>query len=497
MADWKSRAKAVDSTSEPVAQGAGSWKDRAKVVPPEVSQTESGVRGAAQGLSFGFADEAAGLGEAALDWLKNDPQGFMDNYKKHRDESRDLYKKAETANPGTYMTGQVAGAIAPALLTAGGSTAATAASLAAQGAAQGLGSSEADLTEGDVGGALRDTAIGTGTGLVAAGAGKLLNKIPVGKMAEKAGQYLGKGAERLAENATGATANQAMKFEANAGRELLDRGLVGFGDTAENIANKVSAAKSAAGKEIGDSLAQLDAKGVVSQVDNVVAQLESQIDELSKVPGNEKIVRQLQAEVDNLYERGVSQLPVSEGELAKRAYHGQVNNFSPEADKKAAGYLGDAFKAESERAATAADPALADKFMQSKKDFKLFSPIEEAAEKRAAQQAQSPFGGLSDYIAGGTGLAAGGPVGAAASVIGKRVIAPRLASSGAVLADNLADALKASPQLFGKFAKPLQEAAARGGTSLAATHYVLQQTNPEYRALVNKTQEERDEQEKE
>lgn len=491
---WKDRAKPVSPETEQEAPRTGSWKDRAKAVAPEVSQTESGVRGAAQGLSFGFADEATGAAEAALDWVKNDPSGFMDNYKKHRDESRKNYKGAEEANPGTFMAGQVAGAIAPALLSGGASTAATVGNLAMQGAAQGLGSSEADLTEGDVLGAAKDTALGGVIGGATGVAGKALSKIPVGKIAEKASGYLGRGAEKLAENATGATANQALKFEANAGRELLDRGLVKFGDTAENIAERVGKAKSAAGKDIGDSLAALDAKGVTSSVDNVVAQLESKIDELSRTPGNERIIKQMQAEVDNLYNRGASNLPVSEGELAKRNFHGQVNNFSPEADKKAAGYVGDAFMGESERAATAAEPELAEKFMQSKKDYKLFSPIEEASERRAAQQAQAPFAGMGDLAAAVPGMLSGGPLGAIGSVAAKRLIAPRVAASGAVLSDQLASYVAKSPQMFGRFAPMLQEAAKRGTTALAARHYILSQTEPEYRKIVNGDKDEQEQQ---
>lgn len=46
---------------------------------------------------------------------------------------------------------------------------------------------------------------------------------------------------------------------------------------------------------------------------------------------------------------------------------------------------------------------------------------------------------------------------------------------------NIDQILKANPQAFGKYSKTLTDAAARGQSALSATHFVLQQTDPEYR----------------
>lgn len=51
-------------------------------------------------------------------------------------------------------------------------------------------------------------------------------------------------------------------------------------------------------------------------------------------------------------------------------------------------------------------------------------------------------------------------------------------------ADWLSETLKTAPQSFGKFANALTQAAARGPQGLAATNFVLQQTNPEYRETI-------------
>ena len=51
--------------------------------------------------------------------------------------------------------------------------------------------------------------------------------------------------------------------------------------------------------------------------------------------------------------------------------------------------------------------------------------------------------------------------------------------------DRLADVVAKAPRMLGKYAAPLQNAAQRGGQSLAITNYVLQQSDPEYRKHIN------------
>lgn len=161
---WKNRAIPINKEAALPTESGESWRNRATPIEEEIGQLESALRGTAQGLSFGFADEVTG----ALESLASDK-----TYEQARNESRENYKAAQEANPITYGAGQVVGAVAPALATGGTSVAA----LAAQGAAQGLGSSEADLLKGDVLGAAKDTAIGASTGAVVGGAGKALSTV--------------------------------------------------------------------------------------------------------------------------------------------------------------------------------------------------------------------------------------------------------------------------------------------------------------------------------
>lgn len=141
----------------------------AKYLPAKTSGVESFARGAAQGISLGFADELAGVVESAMS---------AKSYRQARDESRANYARAQEDNPITYGAGELGGGVATALLPVGVASMAARglAGAAALGGAAGAGMSEADLTEGDVGGLARDTALGAGAGALTHGALTLAGK---------------------------------------------------------------------------------------------------------------------------------------------------------------------------------------------------------------------------------------------------------------------------------------------------------------------------------
>jgi hypothetical protein len=130
------------------------------------SKTESFIRGAAQGASMGFADEAT----AGLESLLTDKP-----YTQARTESREAYKAAKEANPKTFTGGEFAGAGSTALVPGLGEI--TIPKLAAQGALYGLGTSEADLTKAspeDMKQATKDIAVGGAAGAIG---GTIANKV--------------------------------------------------------------------------------------------------------------------------------------------------------------------------------------------------------------------------------------------------------------------------------------------------------------------------------
>jgi hypothetical protein len=174
--------------------------------PAAVGRGESGVRGALQGASLGFGDEAAAAVDAALpSFLRNavsdEAVGTGQTYGERYASARDYYRKrnaaAEASNPGTYLTGQVAGAVlASRGLPMQGARGVL--SAAGQGAAEGVGYSEAN--EGL--GLARDSALGGALGVAGFGAGAA-----VGAAASRAKGAAG----RLLGSARGRALGQATK----------------------------------------------------------------------------------------------------------------------------------------------------------------------------------------------------------------------------------------------------------------------------------------------
>lgn len=171
------------TTPEQVMEFAASVEQPTPQEMPKPSMGESAARGFVQGGTLGFGDEAMGaIGGAYAKLMRPDlfeGQGVGDMYRAGRDEARAQESAAQEANPWTYGLSQVAGgatAIPIRTLTPMseatrlGRIANVGATGAAYGAAGGLGSSEADITKGDIGGAALDTAIGSGMG-AALGAG--------------------------------------------------------------------------------------------------------------------------------------------------------------------------------------------------------------------------------------------------------------------------------------------------------------------------------------
>lgn len=183
---WRDRAVKIQEDAPPET----GWKSRAVQAEEGPSKAESFGLGAAEGATFGFGDEAVGLANAlGLDPAHGDfaqnlaEQGVkyltgkekpVDKYREARDFVRAKMGSAKEANPKTFMGGQFTGGAATALIP--GVAPVRGAKLlelmkigALAGGAQGLGSSEADLTKGDVLGASEDTAKGAALGALISG----------------------------------------------------------------------------------------------------------------------------------------------------------------------------------------------------------------------------------------------------------------------------------------------------------------------------------------
>lgn len=447
--------------------GTDSWTPLESKAPKKENprSAEAALEGFGEAATLGYLNNIQAAVEkplfAALNAVTgNDVQA--DDYVTARDSYNKRQQNLANENPGAFAAGQAAGAIASSLPVARAAQGATMLARAgnaakagtAYGALQNTGETEGELGDLD----LADRAQNAGVGALM-GAGASVGTDALFKGVAKAGQTIsntknivgkriGRAAEKLAENSTGATAAQSEKFRDGAGRELLDRKLIKFGDTAENIAERVGQAQNKAGKAIGDALDELDKQGVTASVDNLVKKLEATVADLDKTPGNEKLIKQIQAEIDNLYSRGQSNIQLSTAEQAKRNFQGRTKWNNPDMiDQQASAHLSDAFKQEVERSALNANKGLSDAFTEGKDTYALLSPIREAAERRAAQLNQSPMGGFLDVATTAAGGSVAGMPGAIAAGMTRRAVAPRISSSAAVTLDSISKRLLQQPQM--------------------------------------------------
>jgi hypothetical protein len=153
-------------------------------VQPDVGGLESAVRGAGQGLSFGFADEAEAAARAAYYRAMGDKRNYGDIYDQELNNARARNTAASSQHPWWYYGGEAAGTVAvPGGLERAGLESATSAAIRAgeplarvaragakegalYGGLYGTGTSEGGV-ENRVAGGLGGAAIGAGAGAVA------------------------------------------------------------------------------------------------------------------------------------------------------------------------------------------------------------------------------------------------------------------------------------------------------------------------------------------
>lgn len=305
---WKDTIKPITADTQPSAPS--SWKNtiQKEEVPSEV---ESALRGAAQGASLGFADELTGALEAGGEALLHPSKltELAELYRKHRDESRRAYEAAESTNPLSYMGGQFAGGAAtiPLMGPAGEAGAfkniLTAAKL---GGIQGLGSSEADITKGEIGKAVGDIKTGAELGAVGGVAGETLGGIanylknkPIAEDIAKSYQF-GKQGVKLGstEEARGIAEDFINKIQK-------------VGDITERV-----------GSELGEKQAGIlesatrGGVNLAEQLQEPLLQRKQQVEALLKnsdlAPETANRLRGVLKDIDNLLHKGEVEVPVYE-----------------------------------------------------------------------------------------------------------------------------------------------------------------------------------------
>jgi hypothetical protein len=499
------------------------------------SKTDSGLRGLASGITFGHADEAYGLVGGLVNSIKDDKK-FADAYREARDYARHRDAAAHEANPKTFVGGEVAGNIATTLAPGvgvlnagkGAGVVSTVGKAAAGGALSGLGASEADLTKGEIPEAAADTAmgaaLGAGTGAAFHGLSKVAGYLSPDVLKELAATKAFKAAAGNRARAWDEAGDRVV----DRGRELLDSGVVTFGASPREIAERAGIQAKKAGSDIGEMLGKLDTEaGGKAGVDGkaIAAKIRAFADKIDS-PETEAAVAKLRGQADRYEAMGI--MPLKEAQRLKNTYRYNWNDSSigQESTNTLKGIVGDELEQGVGRAAgvrMAEAPAAADQFAEvlntsggrpvARPGSAVLREAQAVPESALSPEEQvkvykalkSKYGTMT-AAAGDAEIAAnrldknqtiglkdvataaafpGHATTKAAVAVGSSFLRNRGNSMAAVGLDKIGDVLAKTPEAFGRFAAPLQAAATRGGNALAVTHYMLMQQEPEYQKLLN------------
>lgn len=307
------------------APAGGGWRARATAVSPPSGPAEvpgygeTAGRAATQGATAGFADEATGLLQATQDgatpWYLKSPVAALAEFtsdvpqaqkdagaqvdrdraatmtvgerlrrmlaegRMSRDSERRQNAEAKAAHSTTYNAANILSGVplAFALPGAGAKGALQGAGAGAvAGGLGGLGGSQADLTKGDVGGALWDTGVGATLGAALGAGASYLPKI-AGAASRKGAELLERlGISQGRKVLTGGTKSisQAAAVSDDAVKRALEEGAIRpFGTTA-GAAERLDVLREAAGAEYAQVVKALEDAGVVGpERDALAAQL--------------------------------------------------------------------------------------------------------------------------------------------------------------------------------------------------------------------------------
>lgn len=265
--------------------------------PEEPGRLEALGRGALQGVTFGFADEAQG----ALESIFTDK-----TYQAARDQARQANARAHAAHSGFYGGGEVVGGLASALvpglgIAEGAGLAGVAGKAALAGGLGGLGGSEAT----DVGGVLKD--VGAGAleggigGAVAHGAGKVAGRLL--SAAPEAADAQALKALSQGEGKAGAAWSTTRKMVQDPNvREALNTPIGEEGVTLSSVASKpaeevrplIKTQQAKIGQGLDEIYDKADQASGGVKVSDLVKHYDDKIAELGNTPGNRGAIKALE-----------------------------------------------------------------------------------------------------------------------------------------------------------------------------------------------------------
>lgn len=329
----------------------------------------------------------------------------------------------------------------------------------------GYGSEQADLATDE---GRKSTALSSLFGGGISGAGGLAEK-GFNKLA-KTPQILETMSKKAMLNATGATGSQVEKFAPDAADQIYNRNMVRAFDTPETIAKRAQGMLDDSNQIMDNVISELDAAGVKVDKRKIVEKLKEKISAVATDPAKKGDARQLQSLLDDIESGGTpfsssdkylqtaedpsNFISPSSAEKTKRGFQDKARSLYAEPERGVANKTaGSVYRQSVEDVATEYNPALADQFKEAKQTYGLVAPIQEAAEKRANQRNQMPWGAFMDTLTFSAGAGLGGGEGATGGLglIGlRRFGAPRAASTAGAMLKYGAKATQGAETLFPK-----------------------------------------------
>ncbi len=497
----------------------------------DVSMLDSATRGYAQGSTLGFADEIGGAIGAGIDKIaglfgdsptevsaklaeqgfKGDigPTDFKGAYKQSRNEQRQDDLAAQEANPWTYGLSNVAGSMAlPGLNAAKGASAVKAGLMGAgSGALQGAGNTE-DIASMK---ALEDILTGAAFGGVSSaamqGASNYIGKIKSDDVADSLKEIAENQSARALGAERGTIKSLGMDKVRDIGRYGLDNKIVTPLANTDDLITRNEAALNKAGGRMGDIFSKIDESKASTFNPKVAAtRMENELGGFYRDPINKGETNQFDNIIESITNRGVNDIPIAEAQALKEKI-GKVANWKNNlnvTDKERMArdayglinnYLDESVDVASDLMEQNSGAGFKDALKEARRQYSGGKGAEKLLENKQAREQGNKMFGLTDTILGAGGVAAApytGGLSAApiALVGGKKLLEKYGSQTAAVGFDKLGDMVKRNPNMFGKFSGVLNQAASRGKNALGATHFILQQQNPEYREQLKALEEE-------
>lgn len=475
--------------------------DETMAVEPAAAPTigESLVRGGAQGATLGFADELTGAGEAVIKKLSGHDATFGDLYEKSRDESRANYRAAKTANPKTFLTGEVGGGLASLIAAPAAATIKGAAAVGAGvGAVSALGGSEDDLTtnEGQISTAKKVALQSLVGGALGAGGKYIADKF--------APAILEPIAERRAAKAAGAMKSDFVKLGDDelreAGRVALDTDIIkpGFSGTDDMMA-RTTAIQDVAGETIGGTMDVIDDAGL--RVYKPKNALDAFVKDAPDV--RDPALRPLRGKVADMtsslarkdrYKMSTMRSAQDYKKMLSDLAYGEKATLQPgqEVTDLARRSVSDELeRATAEGAEQLGDQDLLAHYLEAKRVYGGTKTLDKLLGKRQAGELGNQEVGLPELGAATAAAAATGNPGAAIGTGGALKAIKRFGNQNVAWgADRISKTLQfITDKAPAHVVTTLQNAAQRGAQAFAVANYLMQQQSPEYSAALKNMEE--------